>query len=93
MQISKQRLSVISDAADGAHSVPPSGMRRDVALAVIFIAILLLGMVVGSVSTQPGAAAAGHVEIVSPQPSNDFVYFPSQFVNQGTEMPETPAQF
>ena len=93
MHISKQHLSVISGAADDGISNTPFVLRRDVALALIVVAILLLGAAVGTFSPQTGVVPAGQVETASPQPSNDFVYFPSQFVNQGTEMPDPIAQF
>ena len=93
MQTSKQHLSVISGATDDGISDTPFVLRRDIALALIVVAILLLGAAVDTFSPQSGAVSAGQVEMASPQPSGDFVYFPSQFVNQGVEISEPIAQF
>ena len=100
MKTSKQRFSVIAGANDGCASDIPFILRRDVALALIVVAVLLLGAAVETLSPQPGAAltppggiAMAKAESESSQPSEDFVYFPSQYVNQGIEILDPISQF
>jgi hypothetical protein len=90
MSTRNQQLSVIPGPSDGeAGTASAPSARRDVALAMAVVTLLLMGVAVGgtlapqaepAIATQSGAAAA--------QPSQEFVYYPSQYVNQGLEIPE-----
>lgn len=88
------RLSVSQDPSeDEAVNPAASSLRRDIALAVIVVTLLLMGVAVGGtfaprpepvVAAESGAAA---------EPAQDFVYFPSQYVNQGVEIAEPTPTF
>ena len=85
MNIGRQHLSVIAGAPGGESSQQAHAPRRDVAIAVIVAAVLLLG---GAFSTRSEVDAAAHSVSPAPEPTEGFVYFPSQYVNQATEVEE-----
>jgi hypothetical protein len=63
--------------------------RRVVSMAAIIVAALLLGAALGRVlPTKPEAVAAPQSGSTAPQSTETFVYFPSQYVNQATEIEE-----
>lgn len=90
-----KHLSVIHAAPDGSPTRAPSGLSRDIVLAVIFVVILLTGVAAGgALAPEPGAPAAEpQASAAQPSASEAFVYFPSQYVNQGAEIPEPVPTF
>ena len=90
MSTRNQRLSVIPGSSDGeAGTAPASSVRRDVALAMVVVTLLLMGLAVGgTIAPQPEPAVATQSRAAAAPPSQEFVYFPSQYVNQGVETPE-----
>ncbi len=89
MNIGTQHLSVIAGAPGGESSQQAHAPRRDVAIAVIVAAVLLLGAAIGGAfSTRSEVDAAAHSVSPAPEPTEGFVYFPSQYVNQATEVEE-----
>jgi len=88
-----KHLSVISGAPGGANPETPFSLRRDVALALVVVAILLLGAAVDTLSPEQGVVPSGQVEMAARPGAADFVYFPSQYVNQGVEISDSVPQF
>lgn len=86
-----KHLSVIRAATDADTSCPPSGLPRDIALAVIVVAILLTGVGAGAFAPESGAPVA-EPQASASQPQ-EFVYFPSEYVNQATEISEPAPTF
>jgi len=86
---SSLRLSVSRGPADEeAVIAPASSLRRDIALAVTVAALLLMGMAIGGTfAPQPEPIVAAQ-SAPAAEPTQEFVYFPSQYVNQGVEIPE-----
>jgi hypothetical protein len=63
--------------------------RRVLSMVAVIFAALLLGAAVGrALPTKPEAVAAAQSGSTAPQPTETFVYFPSQYVNQATEREE-----
>jgi hypothetical protein len=92
MNMSKH-LSVIPAGTDGDASRASSGLPLDIALAAIFVAILLMGVAAGGAFAPEWGAPVAEPQASAAQPSQEFVYFPSQYVNQGTEIPGPSATF
>ena len=87
-----QHPSVVPPATDSDAPRARSGFPRDLLLTVVIVALLLAVALGGSVAPHPGAPVA-EAQASAPQPTQEFVYFPSQYVNQGTEMPEPTSAF
>lgn len=66
--------------------------RRDVALAIVIVALLLAGVALGALRAAQAPAVAAAIENEA-QEAGEFVYFPSQYVNQGVEVPEDVPTF
>jgi hypothetical protein len=88
-----KHLSVIPAATDGDASRAPSALPRDIALAAIFVAILLMGVAAGGAFAPEWGAPVAEPQASAAQPSQKFVYFPSQYANQGTEIAEPASTF
>jgi len=94
MTTSRPHLSSIPGAPDVGTSDPSSALRRDVALAFVVAALLALGVALGgTISAKQEPLLAQQTEIPAAQPSQEFVYFPSQYVNQGVETSEVIPTF
>ena len=89
MSTSRRRFDVV----EGNASESSSTLRRDVALALVVAAIVLWGTAAGTFSPQPAPEMTLRTEDSAAQLAHEFVYFPSQYVNQGTEVPEPVATF
>lgn len=81
-----KRLTVIPGA--GANGKAGPSLSRDVVLGIIVVGILLMGIGAGAAFQPQPHTPAAEPQTVPSQPSAEFVYFPSQYVNQGTEIPE-----
>jgi hypothetical protein len=88
-----KHLSVIPAITDGDASRAPSGLPLDIALGAIVVAILLTGVAAGGAFAPDWGAPVAEPQASAAQPSQEFVYFPSQYVNQGTEIPEPTPTF
>jgi hypothetical protein len=93
MITSRQHLNIVPGTTEQSAIFQPQVGRGDItmaviAMALIAVAILLLGAAAGGmVSDTPGMETAQRAA-PAPQSSGDFVYFPSQYVNQATEIEE-----
>ena len=87
-----KHLTMIPAASDSETPRASSGLGREIGVTAAVVAILLAGALGGMFAPQSGTPVA-EAQASAPQPSQEFVYFPSQFVNQGTEMPETAPTF
>jgi hypothetical protein len=86
-----KHLTVIPGASENRKAGP--SLSRDAVVAMIVVTALLMGIGAGAAfQPQPGTPAAEPQSVAS-QPSGEFVYFPSQYVNQGTEIPEPVPTF
>jgi hypothetical protein len=88
-----KHLSVIAGANHGNESQSTPRLPRDVVMAVIVSAVLLAGIGAGAAFSPDSGTHAVATQAVASQPSQEFVYFPSQYVNQGTEIPEPTPTF
>jgi len=90
MSIIRRYFSIISGAPDGGSSDRVHAPRRHRAIVVTVVAAaLLLGATVsGTLSTKASVDAAVHGASAAPEPIEISVYFPSQYVNQATEVEE-----
>ncbi len=88
-----KHLSVIPAATDGDAPRAPSGLPLDIALGAIVVAILLTVVAAGGAFAPDWGAPVAEPQASAAQPSQEFVYFPSQYVNQGTEIAESTATF
>ena len=90
MRANNQRLSTVSGRPDGeAGDGPARPPRREIAAAIIVVALLLTGVAVGAArAPRPEQAVAAQSAGDAAQPPQEFIYFPSQYVNQGAEIPE-----
>ena len=86
-------LSVIPAATDGDASRAPSGLPLDIAFGAIVVAILLTVVAAGGAFAPEWGAPVAEQQASAAQPSQEFVYFPSQYVNQGTEIPDASSTF
>ena len=83
-----KHLSVIPAATDGDASRASSGLPLDIALTGIVVAIFLTGVGAGSAFAPETGAPVAELQASAPQRSQEFVYFPSQYENQATEISE-----
>ena len=87
-----RHLKVIPGATNGGPFGPPSVLWRDIALASVVLAIVLMGIAGGMFSPHLGAElqipeAQQNQELGPPAQSQEaFVYFPSLHVNQAIEI-------
>lgn len=62
---------------------------RVLTMTAVIVAAVLLGAAVGrALPTKPETGAAAQSAAPASEPTEPFVYFPSQYVNQGTEIGE-----
>lgn len=93
MRTNDQRLSAVPGRpAAGASDGPARSSRREIAAAMVVVTLLLMGVAVGAArAPRPEPAIAGPSAADAAQPSQEFIYFPAQYVNQGVEIAvETP---
>ena len=88
-----KHLSVIAGVNHGTASQSPPRLPRDVGMARIFVVILVAGIGAGAAFSPDSGTPAAGAQPVASQPSQEFVYFPSQYFNQGTEIPEPTPTF
>ena len=79
------------DVMNSAPARPQSSLRRDLAVALLVAAGLVAGALGGGVLREAPTAVAATSAAV--EPSQETVYFPSQYVNQGKEIPEPAPTF
>ena len=74
----------------GAQSSAPEPVvsRRDVSVAVIVVAVLLGDAALGGLVSSRSGSDVTQKTATAPEPPVEFVYFPSQYVNQATEPEE-----
>ena len=89
MGISRQHLSIIPSAVDGNVPFQSPARGRGIGVAAVAVVIVLLGAAVGgSLSPKSGTDAPAQHVALAPEPTQEFVYFPAQYVNQATEVEE-----
>jgi len=95
MSTSKQRLSAVPDSpVSVAADAPAYSLRRDIALALIVVALLMTGVALGGMFAPHAAPAFAAPSGAQESKSTEkFVYFPSQYVNQGVDIPEPTPTF
>jgi hypothetical protein len=81
------RLKVVKDPVPSERP----RLRRDGVLAFLVVTILFSGALGGAPSPLSAAAVTGMTEPVVP--SQETIYFPSQYVNQGREIPDPAPTF
>ena len=70
---------------------PRSTLRRDLAVALVVVAVLVVGALGGGLFREtPTAVAAAPA---AAEPSQETAYFPSQYVNQGKEVSDPTPTF
>jgi lysozyme family protein len=79
-----------SKAINGDAEAQQSTLAHDLAFASVVAVILGVGILGGAVSPEATALTA---EVEAARPSRETVYFPSQYVNQGREIPEPAPTF
>jgi hypothetical protein len=81
-----EHLHLISQ--EDQHSVQADVPRRVAVLALIIAAVVLLGAAAGGMFPSRAGGEASSGETAMAEPAHEFVYFPSQYVNQATEIEE-----
>jgi hypothetical protein len=61
---------------------------RDIAVAVAVVTLTLGGAGLSEVVRTAPTAETQQIAEAAPQPQSEFIYFPSQYVNQATEYEE-----
>ena len=87
------KLSVIPGADHYSPDDALSGRPRAIAIAAILVAIFLTGVAAGRSFGPESGVPTTDSQASAPQPAQEFVYFPSQYVNQGKEIPEAASTF
>ena len=86
-------LSVIP-AADHDHTThAPFGRSREIVIAAILVATFLTGVAAGRSLGPESGVPMTESQVSVPQPSQEFVYFPSQYGNQATATSEDTSTF
>jgi len=87
MNTGNSNLNVVNTDSARARST----LRRDLAVALVVVAVLVVGALGGGLFRETPTAVAAAPAAATP--AQETIYFPSQYVNQGTEISETPATF
>ena len=87
------KLSVIPAADHDSAAGAPSGSLSAFAIAAILVAIFLTGVAAGRSFGPESSEPTTVAQVSAPLPAQEFVYFPSQYVNQGTGIPEDVSTF
>ena len=94
--MSKQRTSLSGFTGNGnvISFIPTRKVSHRVIALVIVIAVLSLAAASGTRPDVAGSQNSTAVETAAnPNARTEFVYFPGQYVNQGTELSEPIATF
>lgn len=80
-----------SNVVKGNAAKPQSALAHDIAFAFVVAVILLVGIGDGALSLHAASAVTSEVEPA--RPPRETVYFPSQYVNHGRDIPDQPPTF
>jgi len=85
----RKYIKIVPSAPDQGATGSAQPPRRELAIAAVILAALLLGAAMGrALPTKPEAVAVAPSGSTAPQAAEPFVYFPSQYVIQATEREE-----
>ena len=76
---------------EGNAANPRSPLARDLVFALVLAAVLFVGTGGSALSAQTPTAVTAEIEVA--RPPRETVYFPSQYVNPGREIPEPAPAF